>query len=236
MKFRIDTAPNPGRRFRLPDERSTARALPVEDRPVKAHVWGPGVATQTHKRTIKASGTQADTWAARRGTDGRSRALHGVRSSRPEEGPARPRFCGGRRDPNASVHGNACAQNHPGQRRPGAARIGHHESRNRSRHDATHGPSDRRDHPLWPSGYESRGIKHGDGNGSDGGGRRLDAAGIQPRIFDSRNRDAFRRRPWVRRKRDVPDRGYALGALRGKQYLDSAKSKRSTTRSCKHEQ
>ena len=50
-RFTINTAPIPARRFRLPEgEHATAPALPVEDRPVKAHVWGPG----THKRTINA--------------------------------------------------------------------------------------------------------------------------------------------------------------------------------------
>ena len=55
MRFRIDADPVPPRRFVLPlDEHSTAPALPVEDQPVKAHVWGPGLATQPHKRTINA--------------------------------------------------------------------------------------------------------------------------------------------------------------------------------------
>ena len=54
-RFRIDAAPIPARRFVLPaHERATAPALPVEDQPVRAHVWGPGVARQTHKRPVEA--------------------------------------------------------------------------------------------------------------------------------------------------------------------------------------
>ena len=57
-RFRIDAAPIPARRFVLPaHERATAPALPVEDQPVRAHVWGPGVARQTHKRPVEAPGT-----------------------------------------------------------------------------------------------------------------------------------------------------------------------------------
>ena len=54
MRFRIDAPATSTRRFVLPDERSTAPALPVEDRPFRPHVWGLGVARQPHTRSTKA--------------------------------------------------------------------------------------------------------------------------------------------------------------------------------------
>ena len=55
MRFRIDSAPVPVRRFKLPEgEHATAPApLPVEDKPVTPHVWGAG-AKQTPRRVLKA--------------------------------------------------------------------------------------------------------------------------------------------------------------------------------------
>ena len=55
MRFTINAAPIPARRFRLPEgERSTAPALPELYTHVKPREWGAGVARQTYKRTIKA--------------------------------------------------------------------------------------------------------------------------------------------------------------------------------------
>ena len=60
MRFRIDSPAIPARRFVLPlDEHSTAPALPVEDQPVKAPVWGAGVARQTYKRPVQPVKAQA---------------------------------------------------------------------------------------------------------------------------------------------------------------------------------
>ena len=57
-RFRIDAKPIPRRRFRLPEgEHASAPALPVEDRPVKAPVWGPGLATEADKRPVAAQKT-----------------------------------------------------------------------------------------------------------------------------------------------------------------------------------
>ena len=58
MRFTLNPAPVPLRRFLLPaHERSTAPApLPELGRPVRAPVWGPGSAAQRHKR-----GTNAQT-------------------------------------------------------------------------------------------------------------------------------------------------------------------------------
>ena len=55
-RFRTDAAPVPARRFVLPEgEHATAPAPLPEDKPVKLHTWGPGVAThaQTYKRTAR---------------------------------------------------------------------------------------------------------------------------------------------------------------------------------------
>ena len=58
MRFTLNPAPVPLRRFLLPaHEPSTAPApLPELDKPVRAPVWGPGLAAQRHKR-----GTNAQT-------------------------------------------------------------------------------------------------------------------------------------------------------------------------------
>ena len=54
-RFRIDAAPIPARRFRLPEgEHATVTALPELDKPFKLREWGPGVATETRKRPVAA--------------------------------------------------------------------------------------------------------------------------------------------------------------------------------------
>ena len=55
-RFRIDAAPIPARRFKLPEgEHSTAPApLPELGKPFKLHEWGPGLATETRKRPVAA--------------------------------------------------------------------------------------------------------------------------------------------------------------------------------------
>ena len=55
MRFTIDAQPVPVRRFRLPaHEHATAPAPPPADKPLRAPVWGAGVARQTHKRPVEA--------------------------------------------------------------------------------------------------------------------------------------------------------------------------------------
>ena len=55
MRFRIDAAPVPPRRFRLPEgEHATAPALPELGKPFKPRVWGAGAAKQTPRRVLKA--------------------------------------------------------------------------------------------------------------------------------------------------------------------------------------
>ena len=70
MRFRIDAPATSTRRFRLPDERSTAPELPVEDRPFTPHVWGPGLATQPHKRQITAQTPRGRLGEAQAGSRG----------------------------------------------------------------------------------------------------------------------------------------------------------------------
>ena len=85
MRFRIDAAPIPARRFKLPaHERSTAPASLPADKPVEAPKWGAGVARQTPRRVLKAQ-------APRRTPEQRVQAQTGARGLFTVSAPVGPR-------------------------------------------------------------------------------------------------------------------------------------------------
>ena len=197
MRFRIDAAPVPPRRFRLPEgEHATAPApLPELDKPVTPHVWGPGLATAADERRLAAAQK-----AAKRTPRRVLKAQMGAGGLLTVKAPVGPRK--GR-----TVLDFVAASEYQMAGFMGTIQLRiDRDSVDLSRlengllslaidHDVSRLMGRVVEATVYPrtAGYASRGFHHGDGNGSDGGNRRLDAGGILSRLSDSRNRDAFRR-------------------------------------------